>query len=129
MRLIHFFLIVPTVCNVIRDLKDSTGNYLKTLCSVYKDQTYDEAVKTCAASGMKMYNADQTEAENALLTFSDLQWPLGTFWVEGKSGSNCSAVSNTNIVYFAKTSLACPSNAKNYFHCEYQCKLHFLHMD
>lgn len=71
---------------------------------------------------MNIFNADQAETEKALLAFSEIQWPLGTFWVEGKSSKNCTAISNANLIYFVKASIDCPSNVRNYFNCEYKCK-------
>jgi hypothetical protein len=102
---------------------------LKTACTVYQDQSYDDAVKTCAANGMKIYNADAAGSSSSLISYSNLQWPFGTFWVDGKSGSNCSAVTNDKRLSFAKTDISCVAPnlftppPKNYFHCEFICKL------
>ena len=113
--------IVPSLCNNKRDLKDSNGNYQKTVCTVYQDKTYVEAVAMCSASGMKIFNAESVESVNAVISYSTSQYPFGTFWVEGKNGTVCSAIADVAQPNFLKTnSVLCTT--KNYFNCEYICK-------
>jgi hypothetical protein len=121
-RLHQFYISGPSVCDVSRDLKDSSGNYIKSVCTMYQDKTYDAAVTTCTANGMKIFNADSVDTENAMVSFSNVQWPYGNFWVEGKSGTICSAFSNDKKLSYFKTQSTCTLNA--YFHCEYQSKNH-----
>lgn len=70
---------------------------------------------------MKLFNADSAQDKASVVSYSDSEWPFGTFWVEGKSAAGCAAISDANRVTFAKTDVAC--SAKNYFNCEFQCKL------
>jgi hypothetical protein len=69
---------------------------------------------------MKIFNADSDDVANALISHSNVQWPFGTFWVEGKTGSNCAAISDDKQTLFSKTNVGCYS--LNHFHCEYICK-------
>jgi hypothetical protein len=77
---------------------------------------------------MKLYNADSVDSGNAVFAYTDMEYPYGTFWVEGKSGSNCAVVTNTGTALFAKTFVSCVAAnifvppPKNYFHCEYMSK-------
>jgi hypothetical protein len=132
---LFFFLLlssVPAICNVERDLKDSSGNYLKSVCTVYQDQTYDDAVKMCADNGMKIYNAASAASANAVIGYSDIQWPFGTFWIDGKSGSNCAVVTNDKRINFATANISCVAPnlltppPKNYFHCEFICEFSLI---
>lgn len=107
----------PSICSITRDLKDSGGAYIKSLCSIYQDKTYDQAVAFCSANGMKIFNADVAEVESALTSFSNMQWPVGTFYVEGKSGTSCNVLSDAGRVTFAKSTVLC--TVANHFHCEY----------
>jgi hypothetical protein len=97
LKLYQLYIPVPSVCDVTRDLKDSNGNYTKSVCTMYQDKTYDAAVTACTANNMDIFNADSVDTENAMVSYSNVQWPYGNFWVEGST---------------------CTANA--YFHCEYQ---------
>jgi hypothetical protein len=44
---------------------------------------------------MKLYIANSTEEIDSMSKFSNIQWPFGNFWVNGKNGSNCAIFSNT----------------------------------
>ena len=75
----------------------------------------------CSANGMKIFDAGSNNSLSAVLAYSNSQWPFGTFWVEGKNGTVCSAISDVTQPNFLKTnSVLC--TAKNYFNCEYICK-------
>jgi hypothetical protein len=116
--------LVPSICDVKRDLRDSSGSYTKTVCTIYQEKNYDNAVATCADNGMKIYNAASTTDANAMLSYSDINWPYGSFWTEGKFGLNCTAVTNDNKLNFYMTRITC--STPTYFHCEYTCKLSFI---
>jgi hypothetical protein len=113
----------PSICDVTRDFKDSNGKYSKSVCTIFQDKTYDDSVATCNANGMKILNTTTPEIENAMVAYSNIQWPYGLFWVEGKTGSNCNVFSNDKKLSYFKTTAACSSDA--YFHCEYQSKSSF----
>jgi hypothetical protein len=89
---------------------------LKTVCTVHQDQTYDDAVKTCEASGMKIFDAKTAPEKAAINRYTDIQYPYGDFWVKGKSGADCSIVtSQSQIHYYLGKSLC---TTKTHFHCE-----------
>jgi hypothetical protein len=90
---------------------------LKSVCTIFQEKNYDESVLICANNGMKIFNANDTVVDNALTSFSNLQWPYGTFWIEGKYGSVCAASSDTGRITFERTNLTCSNG--NYFHCEF----------
>ena len=105
-------------CNLKVDLVDTNGNYLKSICTVYEDKTYDEASLFCKSNGLKLYVASTTDEKAAINSFCDVQYPFGAFWVSGKSSSGCTVVSNNEKINYALTKSSCASKA--YFHCEYQ---------
>jgi hypothetical protein len=114
------------ICNVRRDLKDSTGAYLKSVCTVYQDVTYDIAAQLCIGNDMKLFEAKSEETMRAINKYSDVQWPYGSFWIDGPSTSGCSIVTNDNRVNYDESESACTK--KNYFNCEYGSKFE-IHLD
>jgi hypothetical protein len=117
------------ICSVKRDLKDSNGNYLKSVCTVYQDKTYNDAAKFCAANNMTLYVAGSIDEKNALLEYSNIQWPFGTFWIEGNVTNyvNCSVVTNDIRILYDKAENPCIK--LNYFNCEYGSELVFENLD
>jgi hypothetical protein len=117
-------VLVPSICDVTRDLKDTNGNYTKSVCTVYQDKIYDDAVSTCTNNGMKIFNANAAVNDNALSSYSNIQWPYGTFWVEGKFGSLfslvCAASTDSGRTTFARSNISCVGI--NHFHCEFTGK-------
>ena len=99
------------------------GRYTKSVCTVYQDVTYDQAVDICESNGMRIYNADAVNHGKALVSYSDVNWPFGSFWAKGKSGVNCILFSNDKRLSFFKTESLCTT--KTYFHCEYESKIQF----
>jgi hypothetical protein len=109
---------VSSICNVQRDLKNARGGYLKSVCTIYQDINFSQANTSCSAIGMKLFVASSTEEINAITRHSNIQWPYGLFWVNGKNGTNCAVMSNDKSLTYSKREMSCSSNA--YFHCEYQ---------
>jgi hypothetical protein len=108
---------------VTRDVNGSAGNYVKSVCTVYQDMTYDNAVASCTSNGMKILNSNSADVENFMISYSNVQWPYGSFWTEGKNGTGCLSFSNDKRLTYYKTMATCTNSA--YFHCEYQGKLSF----
>jgi hypothetical protein len=110
---------------VVKDLKDSNGNYLKTVCTVYLNYNQLSARVTCAAYGMLLYRFNTAEDEKALLDYSDDQWPYNRLWVEGGNTTRGQMVSNQELSSFEKISMP-PVVTYNYFYCEYksECSNH-----
>jgi hypothetical protein len=118
---VSVFFVVPPICNVKRDLKNARGGYLKSVCSIYLDISYDQAKSACTGIGMKLFVANSTEEINAITRYSNVQWPYGLFWVDGKDGNDCSVFSNDKSLSYMKKNATCTSSA--YFHCEYLSKV------
>jgi hypothetical protein len=93
---------------------------LKSVCTVYQDLSYDNAKLACSTVGMKLFVANTTEEINAITRYTDIHFPYGLFWVEGKNGTNCAVMSNNGRIDYKKTQTTCTANA--YFNCEYQSK-------
>lgn len=73
-------------------------------------------MKTCEASGMKIFDANTASEKTAVNRYTDIQYPYGDFWVKGKTGADCSAVTSLNqIHYYIGTN---PCTTKTHFHCE-----------
>lgn len=69
---------------------------------------------------MKMFNANTVESLKASLAFANIQWPFGTFFIEGKSGTACTVLTDSGLISFVKRTAACSS--LNHFNCEYKSK-------
>ena len=104
----------------VRDLKDSTGAYLKTVCVVYNREWKNSARVSCEYHGMQLYKFNYPDDETALLAYADSQWPMNSFWVEGGNTTSCTLVTNVNRQNFTKVTEVC--NTANYFFCEYKSK-------
>lgn len=114
-------VLAPSICDVKRDLKNSAGTYLKSVCTVYQDLNYDTAAATCVANGMTLLNVDSVELENIMISYSNIQWSYGFFWYLGKTGSLCSTLTNDKKLFYFKAQIACTFAV--FFHCEYQGKI------
>ena len=100
-----------------KDLKNSAGAYVKSVCSVYQDMIYDSAASTCIANGMTLFDSNTADMDNALLSYSNTQWPWGSFWIAGRGAFFCSAMSDSLQTLFTKQNLGCLTF--NYFNCEF----------
>jgi hypothetical protein len=84
-------------CDVIKDLYDESTNYIKTICFIPLKRTFDAADEKCQSYGMFLYNADDPEAEKAMLDFSNTRFSpsLGyALYLEGKTSEGCVVVAN-----------------------------------
>jgi hypothetical protein len=114
------------ICKTIRDLKTSTGIYVKSACTVYLNYDQSTARSTCRANGMQLYTVNTIVEQTVLLAYADSQWPYNELWIEGGNATSCYAISNFNRTNFRKISVPC-SNNTNYFYCEYKSKLCLNH--
>lgn len=117
-----FFWLEPSICANTRDLKDSTGSYLKTLCTVYLKYDQNTARSKCVEYGMQLFTIQNLAEETALLAYSDSQWPTGRLWVEGGNSMNGLMVSNYNSIKFMKEYWPITSTYV-FFYCEYKSEI------
>jgi hypothetical protein len=118
--LINLILQGPTICKNIRNLLDSNGNYLKTVCTVYSLQTQSVARTTCSNNRMQLYRFVLPDDEKALLDYSDAQWPYNRLWVEGGNATRGLMVSNQERDKFGVINM--PVTTLSYFYCEYRSR-------
>lgn len=98
---------------------DSTGQYLKTICTVYYEYTQTAARTTCAAYGMQLYRIVNPDDETALMQYSNSQIFYKQLWIEGGKNSTMGlTVSNKNMTSFAKRDEAISKTF--YFYCEFE---------
>jgi hypothetical protein len=117
----HIFLwtVNDANCDDVKDLYDESSNYIKTLCLVPLSKNFDESAEKCQSYEMFLYNADDPEAEKALLDFSNFRFRPsygGVLYVEGKTSAGCSVVSNEEGL-FKVIFIDC--NNKQYFYCQF----------
>jgi Papain family cysteine protease len=89
----------PNICGFTKDIYQS-GVYQKSICTTVYTQTYDDSRDYCLQHGMQLYRTDSYELN--LEVFKSLQekWPnLYTFYVEGKTATECSNVNNIDDLY------------------------------
>lgn len=74
------------ICDESQDLH-SDGTYLKTLCTVSKDLTYEQARAICTDAGMHLFVINNSEVQNALQDASGIRFldrEYARLWVNGK---------------------------------------------
>jgi hypothetical protein len=112
-------LIVPTSCNSIKNMRNPSGEYLKTACAVLVSQSYESAQAYCTTNQMELFTIDSVETQAAISALTDSQASSGSVWVNGKSGGLCSVLKRTDI-----TSSFLPSTAdcgnSFYSYCGYK---------
>jgi hypothetical protein len=106
-------------CNQIKDLYDDSETYIKTVCTVLIDKTYDAAEKYCLSHGMSLFMLEPPEATKALLDLANTQYKAGRGFylhVHGKTSEGCSSLFNGNG-FFEVISDLC--NSRYSFYCQY----------
>lgn len=87
------------VCKAVKNLRDSNGKVIKTLCSTETYQNYDSNENLCKANNMFLAEIDSSEVQSGILAFTSQQYPTaipGTFFVREVKGVNwCKSVTNT----------------------------------
>jgi hypothetical protein len=113
---------VPEGCESIRNLRNPSGVYLKTLCTKSAGKSYDNFVAYCIANGMEMLTVGAaTEVETAFIAVANDRYDSGWLWVTGKFGTLCNVyrrVSKTTS--FVSTQATCSQNYYSY--CSYTSK-------
>lgn len=64
----------PDVCKVIHDVFDTNKKYLKFLCLIEKDLTYEDSQVFCLKNGMRLFRTDTNETQDSLLNFANKAW-------------------------------------------------------
>jgi hypothetical protein len=99
--LIKFFETAAPIlknCEHIQPLKDELGNYLRSICVMNTDSSYDDASINCRANGMELFKIDSSKTKTAFASFVDLQLHhfSENIWIDDSGTfdvytSNCSA--------------------------------------
>jgi C1A family cysteine protease len=64
----------PAVCKEAQDLFDGSKKYLKSLCLVEDEKSYEEAQTVCLNNGMRLFRAESSSDKEALFTYANKQW-------------------------------------------------------
>lgn len=94
---------------------------MKSVCTIAIDTSYDVSVARCNTYGMKSLRARTDEEKNAILRYSDVKFPYGSFWIEGKSGTMCNVLTNNERPSYEEVQVLCTSFTLTYHYCEYAC--------
>ena len=102
------------LCGAIRNIRDASGNWIRTICAVYDYKIYNEAKANCVNNQMKLVKLDSPAMESGVVSYCSQQytwaWP-GYTWVDGNATvGQCSSISNIYKLKSADyylTSLAC----------------------
>jgi hypothetical protein len=103
-------------CIKTKDLYDSSGNFLRSVCVVENYAKHIEADSRCQIYGMQLYNVDTDEVQKALLDFTNTQYSTSkntSFYI---AGVNCMAVMK-NTTEFKLYNVQCEFSC--YFFCQY----------
>jgi hypothetical protein len=84
----------------VKNLRDSNGKVIKTICSTEVYQNYDSNENLCEANNMFLVEIDSSDiAKSGVLAFASQQYPTalpGTFFTREVKGVNwCKSVTNT----------------------------------
>jgi hypothetical protein len=114
-----FLKVNTTNCDEVKDLNDDSGNYIKSVCLVAIDETYNGADEKCQSYGMSLYNVDTSEAKKALLDFSTTRFKplLGVvLYIQGKTSVGC------NILYNGEGLFDVFPDDDCYYRCYFYCQ-------
>jgi hypothetical protein len=64
----------PAVCKEAQDLLDGSKSYLKSLCLVEDEKSYEEAQTICLNNGMRLFRAESSADKEALFAYANKQW-------------------------------------------------------
>lgn len=96
---LYRFAVPYRACVRIKNLRDSQGNHLKTVCSIdFSNVGHTWNRRQCESYGMNMFKASTPELEIALLEYAGDQYQRhlpGFIFYDGEFGNNwCRSVSN-----------------------------------
>jgi hypothetical protein len=89
----------PTDCNIMQDVYNSAGLYLKSICIDIYERNYDESRLNCLKRGMQIYKTDSLEAKAVVLDVADINWSFKCWSVSLHISANATGplfVSNLN---------------------------------
>jgi hypothetical protein len=113
------------LCGNTKDILDSQGLYVKTICLVDQTTYYYNAKISCEYEDMKLANPN--EYLNELTSFAFQLYPNGgDIYVAGTDGHNCSRLSATldsGLQFVTKSGYCQPWMAS---YCEYNSKDNIL---
>ena len=116
-----------SACSSQKDLFNSDGVYLKTICSVSTNYTRQSTLRVCDSQQMILARSDDREESEAFLLYqASKDYPTGgTIWIRGESNGQCSVVYASSSNY-SVTTRTCSSVYPAY--CEYDrdCFISFL---
>jgi hypothetical protein len=104
----------------VKDLYDNTTEYIKTVCLVALEKTYDGADQKCQSQKMFLYYADDPQVERALVDFSNTQFRPSTgatLYIHGKTTKGCLVVNNS-VGLFNVSFIDC--SELHYFYCQFK---------
>jgi hypothetical protein len=107
----------PLICSDEVHIKDSKGEYVKSVCDVGLIYNYDQARAKCLEYGAQLFLATSQDEMNAVAEHADCVVGSGNLWIEGKKDNNCSILNGKPGSHFSKTRSTCTMGY--YFYCEY----------
>jgi hypothetical protein len=109
-------------CDVVKNLKDSAGTYLKTICVVELLRNYLTAETFCSTNKMKLAVIDSNALKTSVVNFTNTKYASrsGGAFVEGKFDATCTYVSNIlkPLNNYKILNTTCASSQFSY--CEYR---------
>jgi Papain family cysteine protease len=90
----------PTDCNVMENIFNLSGVYLKSVCIDQYTRNYEDSRVNCLTRGMQLYKADSPESVTAVLDITNLHWTLRNWYVMLHIAANATGplfVSNKNL--------------------------------
>jgi hypothetical protein len=81
----------PGVCSEVKELKDKTGSYLKTVCMVATGTPYLTAEAQCLKNNMTLFKIENAAEQTAILAYSESYFASyggPALWVNGKKDAN-----------------------------------------
>jgi hypothetical protein len=81
----------PGICAQAKELKDKSGNYLKTVCMVSPSYTYASSESQCLANGMTLFTIESAAEQTALLEYSEsffASYANPVLWINGRKDAS-----------------------------------------
>jgi hypothetical protein len=81
----------PGLCSQAVELKDKSGNYLKTVCMVASGVSYASAEAQCLANNMILFVIEDAAQQTALLEYSEsyfASYANPVLWINGRKDAS-----------------------------------------
>jgi hypothetical protein len=108
----------PLICSTEVHIKDSAGDYVKSVCEVRLLYKYEQARTKCLEYGAQLFKDTSQDELNAVAAHADCMFGSGHVWIDGRIGDSFAFLYGEFGSNFFKTPIT--RIRGYYFYCEYK---------